>query len=88
MAYDRISPIGYLRADWQAASIAAVVANGLSAKSKQYQPEDFLLHFGEKTRPLPDDVGRRTMAIFERIKKSRERKDGGNDRETGSQPDD
>jgi Protein of unknown function (DUF4035) len=55
MEYDRTCPIGDVRGDWQAASIAAAVANVLVAVNggrKRFAVADFKLEFGEsKKRP-------------------------------------
>lgn len=47
--YDRTSPIGDIRRDWQAASICATFANMLLAShgsNKRFRVRDFLLEFG------------------------------------------
>lgn len=78
-AFDRISPIGDVRSDWQAALIASTVAKVFG--SKGWRPvSDFLLTFGSRELPNPKDVGRRVMAMFRRIKKRMRGEDGDDDR--------
>lgn len=56
MAYDELSPIGDVRGDWQAASIASILANIAAARGrsrKRFTVKDFLLEFGS-TRERPE----------------------------------
>lgn len=82
-AFDRISPIGDIRSDWQAALIASTVARVFASKGK-HRIGDFLLRFGPREWPEPKDVGRRVMAMFKRIKRRARGEDGDNDRQAGS----
>lgn len=48
--YDRTSPIGLQRGDYQAASICAAVMNGFAVMArsrKRFRVKDFLLEFGD-----------------------------------------
>lgn len=79
-AFDRISPIGDLRGDWQAALLASVTANVFSGGGRKHQPGDFLLSFGPKVYRSPKDVGLRIMGMFKRIKKRMQGHNGDDDR--------
>lgn len=60
LAYEVVEPFGERRADWQAASVCAVVANVAAAKSgsrKRFKVSDFLLEFDEKEKALPEQGG-------------------------------
>ena len=49
--YDRISPIGDRRGDWQAAAICALLANLAATRGhsrKRFKVKDFLLEFGDE----------------------------------------
>lgn len=51
MAFDRVEPFGALRGDYQAALVAATIANGFrSGKGKRLSVEDFLLNFGGEAK--------------------------------------
>lgn len=78
-AFDKISPIGDIRSDWQAALVASTIAKVFASRGK-HMIGDFLLRFGPKELPDPKDVGRRLMSTFKRIEKKMRRKDGNNDR--------
>ena len=82
-AFDRISPIGDIRSDWQAALIASTVARVFGSKGK-HRIDDFLLRFGPRELPDPEDLGRRVMAMFKRIRRKARGENGDNDRQTGS----
>lgn len=54
MAYDRISPLGDRRGDWQAASVCAAVVNSAAARSgstHRVRVSDMLLEFTPDEKP-------------------------------------
>ena len=56
LAYEVVEPFGEKRADWQAASVCAVVANAASITSgsrKRFKVSDFLLEFDEEEKAIP-----------------------------------
>lgn len=56
MAYDRISPIGDRRSDWQAASVCAAVVNSAAARSgssHRVRVSDMLLEFTDAEKAAP-----------------------------------
>ena len=62
--YSMFEPFGEERADYRAASIAAVIANvNRSKKQKPYKIEDFLLKFGE-AEPKKKQTWQEQLAIM------------------------
>ena len=56
LAYEVVEPFGELRADWQAASVCAAVANSsaiISGSRKRFKVSDFLLEFDEQVKAIP-----------------------------------
>jgi hypothetical protein len=62
----RIDPWGGVRADWQAASIAACVVNMLRGDGKRASVADLLLEFGKPPRPpeTPEQKAERQKRAF------------------------
>lgn len=64
MAYDRIEPIGEIRADMRMAVLATVVAR--SAGSKTAKPDDFMPKFDAGLiRQDPEELQRKMFAFAE-----------------------
>lgn len=56
MAYDKISPVGDRRSDWQAASVCAAVVNSAAARSgsnQRVRVSDMLLEFTDDEKAAP-----------------------------------
>lgn len=73
--YSRIEPFGEQRGDYQAASIATVIANSTrGTKQEPFKIEDFLLKFEEpKKRQTPDQqlaIARMIAAMYSATQKA------------------
>lgn len=79
-AFDKLSPIGDIRSDWQAALIASTIARVFASQGSSSRIEDFLLKFGSRELPDPKDVSKRVWTMFKRIKRKMRGKNGDNDR--------
>ena len=67
-AFDRISPIGGRRLDWNAASIAAAIINTWTT-GKRITPQDVILEFGPRERMGADAIERKLRVLLkDRIK--------------------
>jgi len=67
-AFDQIEPFGFIRQDWQSASITAGISNVIAAsvRSKQrFKVEDFLLKFrtAEEIQTVIDSVAQAAPAV-------------------------
>lgn len=68
MAYEKLTgPLGRRRADIQAATIAATIANASRTKGKKFKVKDFLIPYGEKNRPR---TGEEMLALVREINAS------------------
>lgn len=57
MAYERLAgPLGPERGDYQAALVAATVANAMSSKRKRHKIKDFLLPWGGRRKRSPEEL--------------------------------
>lgn len=58
-AFDKVSPVGDRRGDWQAASVCSAIFNSMAIKAgsnKRFATSDFLLEFKEDETPVSDEV--------------------------------
>jgi hypothetical protein len=68
MGYERLAgPLGARRADIQAATISATIANANRSKGKRFKVKDFLIPYGEQSRPR---TGEEMLALVREINAS------------------